>query len=62
MLKGLENKAVNKRVQIKLNTSLRGYPPGTKMKILVDSKGIPFERYWRDRLKEAEVDNCIELL
>jgi len=45
---------------LKLNASLRGHPKGAKIKIKVDKDGTPTERYWRDRLKEAEKDKCVE--
>ena len=52
----------NKSIDIKLNTDLRGLKPGTTLKIKVDKEGTPLERYWRDRFKDAKVDNCIEVL
>ena len=27
-----------------------------------DSNGIPVERFWRNRLKDAEIDNCCEVI
>ena len=50
-----------KRV-LKLNAPLRGYPAGTEVKIKVDSQGTPVERYWRDRLNDAEKDKCVEFV
>ena len=47
---------------IKLNAPLRGLPKGAKVKIEVDAKGTPTERYWRDRLKDAKTDKCVEFV
>lgn len=58
MLKHLENK----RLEIALNQPLRGLPKGRKLKIKVDKNNVPLERYWRDRLKDAKIDNCIEII
>lgn len=55
-------KLENKTAKIKLNTSLRGYPKGIELKIKVDTAGTPLERYWRDRLKDSKIDNCIEIV
>lgn len=27
-----------------------------------DNNGIPVERFWRNRLKDAETDNCVEVV
>ncbi len=43
-----------------LNAPLRGYPKDTKLPIEVDKTDKPSEMYWRDRLKDAEIDNCVE--
>ena len=48
--------------QIKLNADLAGNKVGTIKKIKVDKAGTPVERYWRDRLKDAKIDNCVELV
>lgn len=51
----------NKKLKIELNTPLRGYPRGFTLNIKVDKNGIPVERYWRDRLKDSQKDNCITI-
>jgi hypothetical protein len=56
MRKGYENK------RIKLNAPLRGHATGSEVTIKVDGDGVPMERYWRDRLHDAKVDNCIEFI
>ena len=58
MIKKYENKKVN----LQLNSALRGLPEGAIVKIKVDKEGIPMERYWRDRVKDALVDNCVQFV
>ena len=48
--------------KLKLNTALRGYPAGTQIKIRVDKEGTPLDSYWRSRLKDSRLDNCVEIL
>ena len=52
----------NNTVNIKLNADLNGYKKGKILKIIVDKKGIPVDNYWYRRLKDAEIDNCIEII
>ena len=48
-------------MKIKLNKDLLGLKAGRKLSIR-DVDGIPTERYWRRRLKDAKHDNCIEVV
>lgn len=48
--------------KLKLNTALRGYSAGAQVNVRVDKKGIPLDPYWRDRLKDSRIDNCVEIL
>ena len=52
----------NKKMKIKLNKPLRGYPAGVKVRIDTDGQGTPLELYWRRRLKDSKTDNCIEVM
>jgi hypothetical protein len=56
MVTGYETK------KIKLNAPLRGYQAGASIPIKVDKDGTPIDRYWRDRLKDAKKDNCVEIV
>ena len=47
-------------MKIKINKPLRGFPAGYKLKIKTDKNGVPLDRYWRDRFKDAPIDGCIE--
>lgn len=51
-----------KKITLQLNTPLRGNPAGLKVKIETDKDGIPLDRYWRDRLKDAPKDGCITVV
>lgn len=42
-----------------LNMKLRGKALGTILTLEVDKDGIPLDRYWRDRWKEAKNNNCM---
>ena len=54
MIKEYENK------KLKLNTSLGKYPKGMVIDIKVDKAGTPLDKYWRDRIKDSTIDNCVE--
>lgn len=61
-----ENKMVSKMnyIQIK-NTSdvvLNGVKPGQSVSIQTDSNGTPLDRYWRNRLRDSVIDNCVEIV
>ena len=52
---------------LKLNFDLAGNKTGSIIQIEVDkvvinkkAEYIPIKRYWRDRLKDAALDNCVE--
>lgn len=47
--------------QIKINKPLRGYKPGAKVPVEFVG-GKPKERYWRDRLADSKIDNCVEVI
>lgn len=49
-------------MKIKINKAIRGYQPGAIIKIKTDRHGVPLERYWRDRMKDAPIDGCIEII
>ena len=55
-------KAKTKFIELKLNAALRGHDAGTTVKIRVDGKGIPLDFYWRERIKDSKIDNCVSLV
>lgn len=36
-------------------------PDDQPLEIKVDENGIPLNKFWRNRLKDSEIDNCIEI-
>lgn len=53
---------MSKYIKIKVNTNLGEIEAGSVIEVLADESGTPLEKYWRRRLKDAEVDNCCELV
>ena len=52
-----------KTVRLQINADLS--PMGTKGQVIevpVSRTGILKDRYWRRRLRDAETDNCVEIL
>jgi len=45
--------------KLKIN-SVPGYT-GT-ITIKTDSNGVPLDKFWRNRIKESELDNCVEIV
>jgi len=56
-------KAVNTRLimKIKLKVGFAGYAEGQEITI-EDENGIPTSHFWRRRLKDAEIDNSVEIV
>ena len=50
-----------KTVSIQLNRALRGKPAGAVVRVPANRDGLPKDRYWRDRLKDAVTDGCCEI-
>lgn len=48
--------------KLKLNAELAGHPSGSIITIKTDKVGIPLDRYWRDRIKDAKIDECVKIL
>jgi hypothetical protein len=52
-------------MQIKLNQNLRT-PQGQLLKDAIieinDENGVPTDLFWRNRLKDSAIDNCIEIV
>lgn len=46
-------------MKLKIN-NVSGYS-GT-VEIKTDVNNIPLERFWRRRLKDAKIDNCVEIV
>lgn len=48
-------------MKLKLNFDLNGYKAGEIIDIK-DKNGIPTDKYWRKRLRDAVIDNCVEVM
>ena len=48
------------KLHIKINT-VPGYPKGSELAIATKD-GVPLSRFWRDRIKDSKIDNCLEIL
>jgi len=48
-------------VELEINVDLPGYPKGTKIKVSAN-KGIPTSKYWRDRIKDSDIDGCVSVV
>ena len=51
-----------KQIKLKLNVDIGYHKKGEVLSISADKKGIPFDRYWRARLKDSALDNCCEIV
>ncbi len=45
--------------KLKINKPLKNYKAGDIIEILVDTQGVPLDRYWRMRFSDAAIDNCV---
>lgn len=56
-------KIENKRVTLTNNSKvdLNGVNPGESISVEVDRNGKPLERFWRDRVRDAEYDGCVTI-
>lgn len=62
MLKQVEaSKQNSKTMVIKINKPLAGYNVGAEVKIPCDDFGTPKNSYWRNRVRDSKIDNCIEI-
>ena len=48
--------------ELKIKRNIGGKKPGDVIEIQVDKDGTPIERYWRDRVKDASIDGCVEFV
>jgi hypothetical protein len=49
-------------MKLKLNQPMKGYEAGREITVQTDSNGIPLEKFWRRRLRDAQIDNCVEVV
>lgn len=48
-------------MKLKLNVAMNGFAKGQEITI-ADVKGVPTESFWRRRLKDSEIDKCVEIV
>ena len=48
-------------MKLKIN-KVSGYAAGAVIDIQTDSGGIPLDKFWRKRLKDAALDDCVEVV
>ena len=51
-----------KIIHIKINKPIHGHPSGSTVRVRADDAGIPVDKFWRDRLRDADIDNCVEIV
>jgi len=51
-----------KTLKLKLNVDLQNHKAGSEIIIAVNDNGIPKDKYWRHRLKDADIDHCVEII
>ena len=51
-----------KTIRLKLNSPMAGFEARREVTIQTDRSGVPLEKFWRRRLKDAETDNCVEVV
>jgi len=56
MKSGYENKS------LLLNADLANKKKGAIINIKVDKEGTPVDPYWRNRVKDSKMDNCVEFV
>ena len=53
---------MNKILKIKINKTIGDYGPGSVVSVDADKEGTPLNNIWRRRLKDAETDQCCEIV
>ena len=48
-------------INIKVNKDLPGYAAGSTVAVSTDAEGVPLDRFWRERLHDATIDDCVHI-
>ena len=51
-----------KTIQVKINKSFPPHQAGQIVRVPVNDFGTPIGKLWRDRLRDAETDQCVEIV
>jgi len=49
-------------MKLKINKDFSHYKAGKTVDIPVDKDGIPTTAFWRKRIKDSVLDNCVEVV
>lgn len=49
-------------MKIKLNQPMKGYEAGRTVSIQTDVNGVPLDKFWRRRIRDAKIDKCVEVV
>ncbi len=49
-------------MKLKLNKDMAGYKAGRTINISTDINNVPVDIFWRKRLKDSKIDNCVEVI
>jgi hypothetical protein len=50
------------KLRLKINLPVGGHNAGDIIEVDADEKGTPLEQFWRRRLTDAAIDNCVEIV
>lgn len=50
-----------KKVSYTVNKAMPGFKAGSVVTVEVDANGVPVDQFWRRRVRDAKIDNCISL-
>jgi len=48
--------------KLKINSRLSPHNKGDVIDIKCSDDGMPADKYWRNRLKDSEIDKCVEFV
>jgi hypothetical protein len=49
-------------IKLRLNTDLLKHKAGAVIKLESDNDGNPLDSFWARRIKDSEIDNCVEII
>jgi hypothetical protein len=50
------------KFKFKINIPFLGHLIDTELEVSANEKGIPHDKFWRNRLRDSKVDNCITVV
>lgn len=50
------------KLKLKLNVDMHGLKAGKVLELDVDSDGVLLDRFWRRRLQDSAMDNCVSVV